>query len=55
MHNNIMQIDICKNTTFGANIYNLFYDGFFMDEGTIGTFSQKKINNVISLERAKGS
>lgn len=48
MQNNIMQMDVCKNTTFGANIYNLFYDGFFMDEGTIGTFSQKKINNVIS-------
>lgn len=46
--NNILQMDICKNTTFGANIYDLFYDGFFMKEGTIGIFSQKKINAVIS-------
>lgn len=43
-----IQIEACRNATFGANIYNLFYDGFFMDRGTIGTFAQDKIDTVIS-------
>ncbi len=42
-----VRIEACNNATFGANIYNLFYDGFFMDQGTIGTFAQKKIDAVI--------
>lgn len=40
--------------TFGTNIYNLFYDGFFMDEGTIGNFAQDKIDAVISWLQGRG-
>lgn len=31
------------NPTFGANISRLFYDSFFMDDGSIGAFSKGKI------------
>ncbi len=31
------------NPTFGANISRLFYDSFFMDDGSIGAFSKRKI------------
>lgn len=33
--------------TFGADIYTLFYDSFFMEEGSIGNFSKAKINGLI--------
>lgn len=35
--------------TFGGNIYSLFADSFFMDNGTIGAFSKKKIEWVLKL------
>lgn len=35
--------------TFGANISMLFYDSFFMNDGDIGEFSKRKINEVIKL------
>ncbi|PKD17609.1 hypothetical protein APR41_05205 [Salegentibacter salinarum] len=35
--------------TFGGNIYSLFADSFFMDNGTIGAFSKKKIEWVLTL------
>lgn len=35
--------------TFGANIYDLLYDGFFFDEGFIGKFAEKRISEIIDL------
>ncbi|MDC8005386.1 hypothetical protein POV27_15085 [Aureisphaera galaxeae] len=36
-----------SSPTFGANIYNLLSDSFFMEEGTIGAFAKDKIMEVI--------
>lgn len=44
---NIIQVSPCQEPTFGANIYDLFYDGFFMEKGTIGRFAQEKIDGAI--------
>ncbi len=33
--------------SFGANIYSLYKDGFFLNEGFIGMFAKKKIQAVI--------
>jgi hypothetical protein len=35
--------------TFGANIYDLLDDSFFFDNGFIGEFATKKIDNVINI------
>lgn len=37
-----------KSNTFGANIYDLLHDSFFMSEGFIGSFAQEKIDEVYS-------
>lgn len=38
--------------TFGANIHDILYDSFFMQEGFMGSFAVHKINEVFnSLER----
>ena len=37
-----------KSNTFGANIYDLMHDSFFMSDGFIGTFAQEKIDDVFS-------
>lgn len=37
------------NMTFGANINTLFYDSFFMDEGSIGEIAKKKIQDVMNV------
>jgi hypothetical protein len=34
--------------TFGANIYDLLKDGFFMDNGHIGEFAKRQIDKTIS-------
>ena len=36
-----------ETLTFGANINQLFYDSFFMEEGSIGGFSKYKIQKVL--------
>jgi predicted ATPase len=44
--------------TFGANINMLFYDSFFMDQGSIGEIAKKKIQdamNVVNNKAAKQS
>ena len=44
--------------TFGANINTLFYDSFFMDEGSIGEIAKKKIQeamNVLNNKEAEQS
>lgn len=38
-----------RDETFGANIYTLLSDSFFMEEGTIGEFAKGKIEKVLSL------
>lgn len=35
--------------TFGANVHLLFTDSFFMKEGTIGEYAQRKIEELIDL------
>ncbi|MCI8662043.1 MAG: hypothetical protein HFG69_02055 [Hungatella sp.] len=45
---NVIQVSPCQEPTFGANIYDLFYDGFFMEKGTVGKFAQKKIDGAIT-------
>lgn len=41
--------DISDNKkTFGANIYDLYHDSFFMDQ-FMGQFAQKKINEIIDI------
>lgn len=35
--------------TFGANIHELFSESFFIENGLIGKFAQKKIQNIINL------
>ncbi|MFC0184187.1 AAA family ATPase [Pseudarcicella hirudinis] len=34
--------------TFGANIHELFTESFFLNDGLMGTFAKKKINELIS-------
>lgn len=36
-----------ETPTFGANINRLFYDSFFMEDGSIGTFAKYKIQKCI--------
>lgn len=47
---------LCKVTkretlTFGANINQLFYDSFFMEEGSIGAFSKYKIQKAVDYTK----
>lgn len=46
---NHKKIEVKKydNKSFGANIQSLFYDGFFMDEGSIGEIAKGKIKLVL--------
>jgi predicted ATP-dependent endonuclease of OLD family len=39
--------DLGREKTFGANIYSLLSDSFFMENGTIGEFAKEKIEWVI--------
>ena len=36
-----------ENNTFGANIHSLYRHSFFMNEGSMGAFATKKINEII--------
>lgn len=40
-------VDSSKFLTFGANIYDLLADGFFLNDGAIGDFAKDKINFAI--------
>ncbi|KOY88278.1 hypothetical protein AD998_18450 [bacterium 336/3] len=47
-----------RKETFGANIHTLFTDSFFMKGGLMGTFAQKRIDEVIAYlnsEELEGS
>lgn len=49
------KIEIMTDTrqTFGANIMKLYYDDFFMEDGSIGEFAKKKIQAVIDYINGK--
>lgn len=38
-----------QENTFGANIYNLYKNGFFLDGAPIGAFAKEKIQELFSL------
>ena len=40
--------------TFGANIFDMYYHPFFMNEGTIGKFALGKIKDALSNKSAEG-
>ncbi len=41
--------------TFGSNIHTLFRDAFFLSEGTMGAFAERKINKIAqSLQKSEG-
>ena len=42
---NVQEVPIVN--TFGANIYDLLADNFFMKEGFVGSFAMKKISEVL--------
>lgn len=49
----LLKQDFKRNIkTFGNNIHTLFLDSFFLDdEGTVGAFAEKKINEIVSILR----
>ena len=52
---NAIKSNIDRNQTFGANIYSLLSDSFFMDNGTIGEFAKKKIEWVVEVLESRNS
>lgn len=42
-----------RHKTFGADIYTLFYDSFFMEKGSIGEFAKGKVNELINWLNGK--
>lgn len=42
-----------RNETFGANIHELFTDSFFLQDGLIGEFARRKIENLIDRVNKK--
>lgn len=43
--------DIGEYKTFGANITSLYYNSFFMEHGSMGSYARKKISEIISRLR----
>lgn len=41
--------------TFGSNIHTLFRDAFFLEEGTMGAFAERKINEIARSLRSFGN
>lgn len=49
----IVDNNLSHRDTFGNNVHTLFLDSFFLDdEGTIGEFAEKKINNILKRLRS---
>lgn len=44
-----------KNETFGANIHELFTDSFFLQDGLMGEFARKKIENLVERVNEKNT
>ena len=40
------QVEQREVRTFGSNIHTLFRDAFFLNKGTMGSFAERKINEV---------
>lgn len=53
LHKNNEQIIVDDNDDhaeiFGANIFRLFNDAFFLDEGAIGCFAEKKLADLLEM------
>lgn len=41
-----MQVEQREVRTFGSNIHTLFRDAFFLNDGTMGAFAERKINEI---------
>ena len=50
---NAIKSNLEKERTFGANIYSLLADSFFMENGTIGEFAKKNIEWVVEVLDSK--
>ena len=54
-HNHLLMLDkyatplINNKKTFGANIYDLLHNSFFMEDGFMGKFAEEKITQVIDI------
>jgi len=42
---------LIKKQTFGANIHTLLSDSFFMEDGLMGEFAKRKINEIINFHK----
>lgn len=42
-----------RNETFGANVHELFTDSFFLQDGLIGEFARRKIENLVTKVNEK--
>jgi predicted ATP-binding protein involved in virulence len=51
--NDVTFIDKKNDLTFGASIYSLLNDSFYMEEGTSGDFAKEKINKLINDLKTK--
>ena len=47
--------NVSVRNTFGANVYDLYGAGFFMQNGPVGEFARKKINGVLEKLAKDGS
>ena len=47
----ITLVEPCSEPILGANILKLFYDSFFMDQGSIGEIAKEKIKEVIKYNQ----
>jgi len=47
--NNNLVIESSNSLTFASNIYKLFDNSFFLDNGTIGEFALSKIKDIVNL------
>ena len=50
----VIDVSSEHNQSFGANIYTLFNDAFFMENGVVGEFAKKKILNVYDELKNEG-
>lgn len=48
-------VETCNQPILGANILKLFYDNFFMDEGSIGEIAKEKIKKVIEYNKGNSN
>ncbi|GMN07481.1 hypothetical protein MTsPCn5_28700 [Croceitalea sp. MTPC5] len=49
VNGNAVKSQLNREQTFGANIYSLLSDSFFMDNGTIGEFAKNKIKFALDV------